>query len=114
MTSGRIELIIGPMFSGKSTELLRRARVLAISDAKVLYIKFAGDTRYSNDKIITHDGLVFFLSHINSITRCSSETAIPLQRLYDLGDRSNDYDVIAIDEGQFVCIWSPYLLYHVV
>lgn len=52
---GRIELIIGPMFAGKSTELLRRVKRHEIAGSKCLRIKFAADTRYSSDSIATHD-----------------------------------------------------------
>ena len=52
---GRIELIMGPMFAGKSTELLRRVRRLEISGKKCLSIKYKADTRYSEDSISTHD-----------------------------------------------------------
>jgi thymidine kinase len=52
---GRIELIIGPMFAGKSTELLRRVKRHQIAGSRCLRIKFAGDTRYSADSIATHD-----------------------------------------------------------
>jgi hypothetical protein len=52
---GRIELIIGPMFAGKSTELLRRMKRHEIAGSKCLRIKFSDDTRYSNDSIATHD-----------------------------------------------------------
>jgi len=52
---GRIELIMGPMFAGKSTELLRRVRRLEISGKKCLNIKYAADQRYKKDGIATHD-----------------------------------------------------------
>ena len=52
---GRIELIMGPMFAGKSTELLRRVQRLEISGKKCLSVKFSFDTRYSEDCISTHD-----------------------------------------------------------
>ena len=52
---GRIELIIGPMFAGKSTELLRRVKRHEISGSRCLRIKYAGDNRYSDDSISTHD-----------------------------------------------------------
>lgn len=44
---GRIELILGPMFAGKSTELLRRVRRHEIAGSKCLRIKYAADCRYS-------------------------------------------------------------------
>lgn len=52
---GRIELIIGPMFAGKSTELLRRVKRHEIAGSKCLRIKYAEDVRYSVDSISTHD-----------------------------------------------------------
>lgn len=55
---GRIELIMGPMFAGKSTELLRRVKRLEISGKKCLSIKYAADTRYSADSISTHDQII--------------------------------------------------------
>jgi thymidine kinase len=53
--AGHIELIIGPMFAGKSTELIRRVKRLTISGKRVLNIKYKEDTRYSDDSISTHD-----------------------------------------------------------
>ena len=45
---GSLEMIIGPMFAGKSTELLRRVQRHAISGKRCLYVKYAADTRYDN------------------------------------------------------------------
>ena len=52
---GHIELIIGPMFAGKSTELLRRMKRHEIAGSKCLRIKFSEDNRYASDAIATHD-----------------------------------------------------------
>ena len=52
---GKLELIIGPMFSGKSTELIRRIRLLQIIDKKILVIKPVIDSRYNIDKITSHN-----------------------------------------------------------
>lgn len=52
---GGIELILGPMFAGKTTELLRRVQRHAISGKKCLYIKYSADTRYDVTRISTHD-----------------------------------------------------------
>lgn len=52
---GRIELIIGPMFAGKSTELLRRMKRHEIAGSNCLRIKFSDDNRYATDAIATHD-----------------------------------------------------------
>ena len=50
---GRIEVITGCMFSGKSTELLRRLHDV---DNKFILLKPKLDTRYSLDEVITHSG----------------------------------------------------------
>ena len=52
---GSLELIIGPMFAGKSTELLRRMNRHQHSGKSCLYVKYKEDTRYSTDAIATHD-----------------------------------------------------------
>ena len=52
---GMLELIIGPMFAGKSTELLRRVKRHEISGKSCLYVKFAADVRYDAASIATHD-----------------------------------------------------------
>ena len=52
---GRIELIIGPMFAGKSTELLRRMRRLEIAGKRCLSIKYSKDDRYSKDTGVGDD-----------------------------------------------------------
>jgi thymidine kinase len=84
---GRIELIMGPMFAGKSTELLRRVKRLEISGKKCLFVKYSADQRYSTNSISTHD----------QITR----TAVSCKALEELGETWREYDVIGIDEGQF-------------
>ena len=66
---GRIELIIGPMFSGKTSELLRRIRRHQHSSKKCVVIKHSTDVRACSNIIQTHDlftsylGASFMLSH---------------------------------------------------
>lgn len=53
--AGRIEVITGPMFSGKSTELLRRLRLAQIARKRTAAFKHASDVRFEdNDQISTH------------------------------------------------------------
>lgn len=52
--AGRIEVITGPMFSGKSTELLRRLRLAQIARKRTAAFKHAADVRFSTDEIATH------------------------------------------------------------
>jgi thymidine kinase len=51
---GWIEVICGPMFSGKSEELMRRLRRAMIARRRVQVFKPALDTRYSADEIVSH------------------------------------------------------------
>lgn len=60
--SGEIQVIYGPMFSGKSTELLRRIRRYVAANKQCLVLKYYLDTRYDKDNLATHDLYVFFLS----------------------------------------------------
>jgi thymidine kinase len=53
--TGWIEAICGPMFSGKSDELIRRLRRATIARKRVQVFKPAVDTRYSEHHIVTHD-----------------------------------------------------------
>ncbi len=55
---GNIQIIFGPMFSGKTTELLRRVRRFEFARQKCLIIKYARDTRYSVESVSTHDQYV--------------------------------------------------------
>ena len=58
--AGTIQLIFGPMFSGKSTELLRRIRRYTVGQRSCLVIKYLADTRYDEEQVSTHDRSVFF------------------------------------------------------
>ena len=84
---GRIELIMGPMFAGKSTELLRRIKRQEISGKTCLSIKFAADTRYSQECISTHDRQVHH--------------AVACSKLAEVGELWREFEVVGIDEGQF-------------
>lgn len=53
---GIIELICGPMFSGKTTEFLRRLRRKSFANQKVLIFKPSLDTRGEQNKVMSHDG----------------------------------------------------------
>src|SRR5581483_1180053 len=52
--SGWIEAISGPMFPGKSEELIRRLRRATIARKRVQVFKPSIDTRYSDTEIVTH------------------------------------------------------------
>ncbi|KAI6231384.1 Thymidine kinase, cytosolic [Aphelenchoides besseyi] len=84
---GSINLIVGPMFSGKTTELLRQCRRHTLAKRRVVIVKYKKDTRYDDVMICTHDSL-----------KMDGLRAI---RLDDVWDKLMDSDVIGIDEGQF-------------
>ena len=52
---GRLEVICGPMFSGKTEELLRRVRRSLIAKLPTLLVKPATDTRYAVGDVVSHD-----------------------------------------------------------
>jgi len=54
--AGRLEVITGPMFAGKTEELIRRAVREQIAKKKVVILKPSIDTRYAEDKIVAHNG----------------------------------------------------------
>nr|XP_045015064.1 thymidine kinase, cytosolic isoform X1 [Jaculus jaculus] len=85
-TRGQIQVILGPMFSGKSTELMRRVRRFQIAQYKCLVVKYAKDTRYSNS-FSTHDR--------------NTMDALPACLLRDVTQEALSVAVIGIDEGQF-------------
>ncbi len=58
-TSGRIELICGSMFSGKTEELIRRIRRAVIAKQKVQVFKPAVDSRYHIQRVTSHNGIDF-------------------------------------------------------
>ncbi len=55
--TGWLEVICGPMFSGKSEELIRRMRRSLIARKRVQIFKPAIDNRYSSDEIVSHSDL---------------------------------------------------------
>ena len=85
---GRIEVICGSMFSGKSEELIRRVRRAQIARQTVQIFKPSLDDRYGADSVNSHDGAAV---HAIAI-RGPSEITNHLQP---------NTTVVAIDEAQF-------------
>lgn len=87
--SGKIELICGSMFSGKTEELLRRLRRAIIAKQKVQVFKHSLDDRYNNvSQVTSHNGQNSDALHVSS----------PQDILQNLAP---DTTVVAIDEVQF-------------
>lgn len=85
---GRIEVIIGPMFSSKSTTLLARVRRHEIGNRKCIVLKYLNDTRYNNESLVTHDKV--------------EHPAVPVDDLEKVSNIVEKYDCVGIDEGQFM------------
>ena len=84
---GRIEVICGSMFSGKTEELIRRLKRANFAHQKVEIFKPVIDTRYSEEEVVSHDS-----NHILSTPIESSASILLL---------ATDVDVVGIDEAQF-------------
>jgi thymidine kinase len=85
---GRLEVITGPMFCGKTDELLRRLRRAIIAKQKIQVFKPGFDIRYSSEKVTSHAGNEYNAYPVESITE------IPTLLL-------DDVTLVAIDEAQF-------------
>lgn len=64
--SGWLEVICGPMFSGKSEELMRRLRRAKIARRRVQVFKPAQDIRYSSEEIVSHSAVRMASLPVNS------------------------------------------------
>lgn len=86
---GSLEVICGPMFSGKSEELIRRLRRAKIAQQSVIIFKPQIDNRYSLEYVVSHDG--------------SKLDAKPLINVHDILALTNAHNasVIGLDETQF-------------
>ena len=86
---GWIEVVCGPMFSGKSEELIRRLRRAEIARQRVQIFKPAIDQRYSDDHIVSHSDLKIRSEAVRNVAE--------LEQKLDLRT-----EVIGIDEAQFL------------
>lgn len=86
--NGSITLILGPMFSGKTTSLLDICERNIIAGKKCIIIKHKIDNRHIGC-VETHSGIIYKYKIL--------ETA----ELKNINDIVQDYDVIGIDEIQF-------------
>ncbi|MDE0870761.1 MAG: thymidine kinase [Flavobacteriales bacterium] len=88
---GRIEVVCGPMFSGKTEELLRRVRRAEIAHQPTVIFKPETDTRYNQDKVTSHDA-----NTLPSVTVKNSAGILAY-----LEAQNRPFTVVAIDEVQF-------------
>lgn len=85
---GYIEVIIGPMYSGKSEELIRRLKRAKIAKQNVVVFKPIIDDRYSKDDVVSHSGYTI--------------NAIPIKDSSEIDKYIDEStQVVGIDEVQF-------------
>ena len=84
-----LSIIMGNMFSGKTSELIRRLKRLKVIGKKVLVVNSAKDTRSPDEVLKTHDNVKF--------------TWHKVYDLFDIiyTDEFDEADIIAVDEAQF-------------
>lgn len=88
LSGGSIEVVCGPMFSGKTEELIRRVRRAQIARQKVQIFKPGIDNRYHESDVVSHSSL--------------SIAATPIRDAVEILQKINDTTrVVAIDEAQF-------------
>ena len=91
---GKIKLIIGPMFSGKSTMLTDTVRKYVYKGMKTVLINFAADKRYDKEgKIVTHEQVKY--------------NALSCYQLQDNFTELMKYDVIASFPYPYVFTTNP-------
>lgn len=87
MRCGRIEVICGSMFSGKTEELIRRLKRAEFARQSVEIFKPSIDTRYAEQDVVSHEG--------NAIPSTPVESSASILLL------GSNTDVVGIDEAQF-------------
>lgn len=86
--AGSIEVVCGPMFSGKTEELIRRVKRAQIAKQKIQIFKPVIDNRYSKTKVVSHSSL--------------KVEAQPVSSSLEIFDKLFDSTrIVAIDEVQF-------------
>ena len=85
---GRIEVVCGSMFSGKTEELIRRMKRAQFAKQKVEIFKPSIDVRYSDEDVVSHDR--------NAIPSTPIDSSASILLL------SSDVEVVGIDEAQFL------------
>ncbi len=90
MGGGKLIVITGPMFAGKTTRLIEELKGEA-HDRKVILFKSQMDNRKSATDVVTHDGLSMPAQILPNGEECARV----------LRQAAREYEVIGIDEGQF-------------
>lgn len=93
---GRIEVVCGSMFSGKTEELIRRIKRATFARQKVVIFKPQIDTRYSEEEVVSHDR-----NAVMSVPLSTSAEILNYLSSHATSTDGYDFDVVGIDEAQF-------------
>lgn len=92
---GYLEIILGPMFSGKTTELIQKYKNYTYIGKKVVVLNYVADTRYHETMLSTHDKLMIPCIFISDLVDVYQNPQNP--HYLDV----QQSDVVLINEGQF-------------
>jgi thymidine kinase len=98
-----LELFVGPMFSGKTTKLIDLYKKYSYCSIKVCVINHSLDTRYSENQLSTHDGILVPCIFMNDILSAYTYSSIE-EPMNEIGEQHlllKNAEVILINEGQF-------------
>lgn len=99
---GSIHLISGPMFSGKTTEIIRRLNCYSVAQQRALLVRHGVDTRWADEEgIILRTHSYHSLKQDGSIQNCVASTLLEVVNQLPTESKSDTPSVVAIDEGQF-------------
>lgn len=93
---GRIEVVCGSMFSGKTEELIRRIKRATFARQRVVIFKPQIDTRYSEEEVVSHDR-----NAVMSVPLSTSGEILDYLSCHTASTDGYDFDVVGIDEAQF-------------
>jgi thymidine kinase len=86
-SGGWLEVVCGPMFSGKSEEMIRRLRRAEIAGQRSVIFKPRIDDRYDASDVVSHAGIRM--------------RAVPVACVSELAEHARGFEVVGIDEAQF-------------
>jgi thymidine kinase len=86
-SGGWLEVVCGPMFSGKSEEMIRRMRRAEIAGQRIVIFKPLIDDRYDVEDVVSHAGIRM--------------RAVPVASVPELLAAARGFEVVGIDEAQF-------------
>jgi len=86
-SGGWLEVVCGPMFSGKSEEMIRRLRRAEIAGQRTVIFKPRIDDRYDAADVVSHAGIRM--------------RAVPVGSVAELVEHARGFEVVGIDEAQF-------------